>query len=133
MIGDLDVASAIIRRLKSLGHAVCLDDFGAGAASLDYLRRLDIDIVKIDGRYVQALRRGGRDAVLLKHIVALCSDLGMTTIAEMVETRDAANLLRDLGVELGQGWHFAKPLPKPQWRVAAPPPVKRMGAVEEWR
>jgi len=133
MIGDLDVANAIIRRLKSLGHAVCLDDFGAGAASLDYLRRLDIDIVKIDGRYVQALRRGGRDAVLLKHIVALCSDLGMTTIAEMVETRDAANLLRDLGVELGQGWHFAKPLPKPQWRVAAPPPVKRMGAVEEWR
>ncbi|WP_442891944.1 EAL domain-containing protein [Caulobacter sp. CCNWLY153] len=85
------------------------------------------------GGYVQALRRGSRDAVLLKHIVALCCDLGMTTIAEMVETRDAANLLRDLGVELGQGWHFAKPLPKPQWRAAAPPLTKRMGTVDEWR
>ena len=133
LIEDLDVANGIIRRLKSLGHTVCLDDFGAGAASLDYLRRLDIDIVKIDGRYVQALQRGSRDAILLKHIVALCSDLRVTTIAEMVETRDAANLVRELGVELGQGWHFAKPLPKPQWEAAVTPSNRRTGTVEEWR
>lgn len=131
---DLDAANAIIQRLRTLGHVVCLDDFGAGAASLDYLRRLDIDIVKIDGRYVQALRPDSRDATLLRHMVALCADLGMTTIAEMVETRDTAELVRALGVDLGQGWCFAKPLLRPQWRIAAPaPPVaRRVGAVEGW-
>jgi len=130
---DLDAANAILQRLRSQGHVVCLDDFGAGAASLDYLRRLEIDIVKIDGRYIQTLRRDSRDATLLRHMVALSTDLGMTTIAEMVETRDTAELVRELGVELGQGWHFAKPLPKPQWRTVAPvPPAKRLGAVEGW-
>jgi EAL domain-containing protein (putative c-di-GMP-specific phosphodiesterase class I) len=133
-IENLEVANGVIQRLRSQGHVVCLDDFGAGAASLDYLRRLDIDIVKVDGRYIQALRRGSRDAVLLKHIVALCSDLGIVTIAEMVETRDTAELVHDLGVALGQGWHFAKPLSKPQWRATTPPPpAKRVGMVEGWR
>ena len=132
-IEDLGAANAVIQRLRTQGHVVCLDDFGAGAASLDFLRRLDIDIVKIDGRYVQALRPNSRDAVLLKHIVALCTDLGLTTIAEMVETRATADMVRDLGVELGQGWHFAKPLPKPQWRTAvAPPPARRVGTVKGW-
>lgn len=132
-IKDLDAANAVIQRLRTQGHVVCLDDFGAGAASLDFLRRLNIDIVKIDGRYVQALRPKSRDAVLLKHIVALCTDLGMTTIAEMVEARDTADMVRDLGVELGQGWYYAKPLPKPQWRTAAGlPRAKRLGTVTGW-
>lgn len=132
-IEDLGAANTVIQRLRSKGHVVCLDDFGAGAASLDVLRGLDIDIVKIDGRYIQSLQPKGRDGVLLKHIVALCTELGIITVAEMVENRETADMVRDLGVALGQGWHFAKPLHKPQWApVSAPPPARRQGATEEW-
>jgi EAL domain-containing protein (putative c-di-GMP-specific phosphodiesterase class I) len=134
-IQDLDHANTLIGRLRSAGHIVCLDDFGAGAASLDYLRRLEVDFIKIDGRYIQSMTEGSRDALVVKHLVALCQELGVATIAEMVETDDVARLSRDLGVELGQGWAFSKPLDTPRWRPAPPPPKPartRSGAREVW-
>jgi EAL domain-containing protein (putative c-di-GMP-specific phosphodiesterase class I) len=117
---DLDRANGLIARLRKAGHVVCLDDFGAGAASLDYLRRLEVDFIKIDGRYIQSMTEGSRDALVVKHLVALCRELGVATIAEMVETDGVARLSRDLGVELGQGWVFSKPLDKPKWKPPAP-------------
>ncbi|MFM1960855.1 MAG: hypothetical protein RL588_2372 [Pseudomonadota bacterium] len=119
-ITDLDRANGLIARLRKAGHVVCLDDFGAGAASLDYLRRLEVDFIKIDGRYIQSMTEGSRDALVVKHLVALCRELGVATIAEMVETDGVARLSRDLGVELGQGWVFSKPLDKPKWKPPAP-------------
>jgi EAL domain-containing protein (putative c-di-GMP-specific phosphodiesterase class I) len=130
----LDRANALLQVLRAAGHQVCLDDFGAGAASLDYLRQLDIDIVKIDGRYIQTLDSRPRDAIVLKHMIALCSEFGLSTIAEMVETRATADLALSLGVTYGQGWHLGKPAPEPIW--APPVPVggaaRRKGAVESW-
>jgi EAL domain-containing protein (putative c-di-GMP-specific phosphodiesterase class I) len=134
-IHDLDRANALIARLRGAGHVVCLDDFGAGAASLDYLRRLEVDFIKIDGRYIQSMTAGSRDALVVKHLVALCRDLGVSTIAEMVETDDVARLSRDLGVELGQGWVFSRPLEKPKWKPPPPasrPARTRPGAREVW-
>ena len=132
-LSDLDHANRALQSLRKLGHLICLDDFGAGAASLDYLRHLDVDIVKIDGRYVQALDTRPRDAVVLKHIVALCRDLGVVTIAEMVESAETARVAAGLGVGLGQGWHFGRPQPEPRWRGDEPAPrARRAGAVEEW-
>ena len=134
-IDDLDRANAVIGKLRQLGHIVCLDDFGAGFASLDYLRKLEVDIVKIDGRYIQHLTADSRDALLVKHVVSLCSDLKMTTIAEMIETHDCAKVCEDLGVRFGQGWVFSKALPEPIW---TPPPKpaaivsRRSGAQESW-
>jgi EAL domain-containing protein (putative c-di-GMP-specific phosphodiesterase class I) len=112
---------------------VCLDDFGAGAASLDYLRRLEVDFIKIDGRYVRALTGGSRDAVILKHVVALCRELEIDTIAEMIETPEAARVASGIGVALGQGWCFAKPsadlvYPLPEKSL----PVRRKGEVAGW-
>ncbi len=132
---DLDQANARIARLRSAGHVVCLDDFGAGAASLDYLRRLEVDFIKIDGRYIQSMTEGSRDALLVKHLVALCNDLGVATIAEMIETEPVARLALDLGVQLGQGWAFSKPLEKPRWSppALAPAPARtRSGSREYW-
>jgi EAL domain-containing protein (putative c-di-GMP-specific phosphodiesterase class I) len=132
---DLDQANARIARLRSAGHVVCLDDFGAGAASLDYLRRLEVDFIKIDGRYIQSMTEGSRDALLVKHLVALCNDLGVATIAEMIETEPVARLALDLGVQLGQGWAFSKPLEKPRWSppASAPAPARtRPGSREYW-
>lgn len=132
---DLDQANIALARLRKAGHIVCLDDFGAGAASLDYVRKLEVDIVKIDGRYIQGLEAGSRDAIVVKHVVALCTELGITTIAEMIETPKVARTCRELGVTLGQGWTFAKPLSEPKWRsplADAPPVARRAGVREEW-
>ena len=131
---DLAMAQKVIAEFRRLKHLVCLDDFGAGAASPDYLSQLEVDFVKIDGRYVNNVENQPRDAVVLKHLVALCRDLGIATIAEMIETPGAAQIARDLGVTLGQGWHYAKALPEPKWQPPAPSavPGKRRGAVERW-
>lgn len=132
-ISDLPDANLKIAALRTAGHVVCLDDFGAGAASLDYLRFLEVDIVKIDGRYIQALDSRPRDVVVLKHVIALCRELGVTTIAEMVETGQTARLTQELGVDLGQGWHFGKPLPEPRWSAPLPAAAaRRVGSTEQW-
>lgn len=134
-INDLERANGLIARLRKAGHVVCLDDFGAGAASLDYLRRLEVDFIKIDGRYIQSMTEGSRDALVVKHLVALCRELGVATIAEMVETDGVARLSSQLGVELGQGWVFSKPLDKPKWKPPPPAPKPartRPGSREVW-
>ena len=130
---DLVAANKAIQSLRNLGHSVCLDDFGAGAASLDYLRLLEVDFIKFDGRYIRSLTVESKDEVILKHMVNLCRELGIETIAEMIETTEVARLSQALGVGLGQGWCFAKPavdLIYPPVRAAAP--IRRQGAVETW-
>ncbi len=117
-IADLEAADQAIKRIRALGHNVYLDDFGAGAASFPYLRALDVDGVKIDGAYVRSALKNPRDAMLLKAMAGLCADLGVTTIAEMVETNQHLDHLRKLGIEKGQGWLFGKP--KPLEQLASP-------------
>lgn len=129
-LADLAAANAHIQRLRAAGHVVCLDDFGAGSASLDYLRELEADIVKFDGRFVRSLDSRPRDVTLLKRLAELCAELGVATVAEMIETEDTAQRVAGLGVRLGQGWLFGRPGPRP-----APPPTqaaRRRGANETW-
>ncbi|WP_300304257.1 EAL domain-containing protein [Ferrovibrio sp.] len=109
-------AANAVRQLREDGHFVCLDDFGAGAASFPYLQALEIDYVKIDGAYVKALQTQGqdRDRAILKGMVWLCKELGIGTVAEMVETEDQARLLLDFGIDYGQGYLFGRPEPDPK-------------------
>lgn len=109
VMGDLDLAERQVLRLRDLGVQVCLDDFGVGAASFEYLRRLTLDVVKIDGRFITNLNGAGRDRALLKHMVELCRALGLKTVAEMVETEAVADVVQALGVDYGQGWLFGRP------------------------
>lgn len=141
-LDNLAMADRVIDELRSAGHVVCLDDFGSGAASLDYMRQLTVDFVKIDGRFLQTLTANSREALLLKHIAALCRDIKVATIAEMIETEEAAQLAQSLGVGLGQGWAFGKPTPEPRWGPSSSPPPssppsssplrRRLGAVDQW-
>ncbi len=133
-IADLTAANDLIQQLRRVGHVVCLDDFGAGAASMDYLRQIEADVVKFDGRFIQALGGRPRDTLILKRLAELCAELGATTVAEMIETEEAAKAVAELGVELGQGWLFGKPVAKPEGMARAPGPVaaRRKGEVESW-
>lgn len=112
-IRDFAAVDRSIQALRRSGYRVCLDDFGADATSMRYLQAVGVDFVKFDGSYVRRAGRSARDFALLKAMVALCRDLGLAIIAGRVETQAQAALLRDLGVDYGQGHHFARPGPEP--------------------
>ena len=110
-VSDPQTANAMLQKIRKRGHKVCLDDFGAGAAGFHYLRDFDVDLIKIDGRYIRSADRRDRDGIILRSIIRLADDMGCESIAEMVETDDQANALQALGATYGQGYLFGKPQP----------------------
>jgi EAL domain-containing protein (putative c-di-GMP-specific phosphodiesterase class I)/GGDEF domain-containing protein len=138
-IEDLTAADALVRRLRKNGCKVALDDFGAGAASFDYLRAIAVDEVKIDGRYIRELATaGGRNAAVVQHLTDLCRELKVSTVAEMIENEETAEMLRKIGVDFGQGFLFGRPAPEPNPASVRRAPVvaavaaRRTGVVEGW-
>lgn len=103
--------SARLTELKALGVRLAIDDFGAGYTSLSHLRRFPIDVLKLDQAFVQGLGREKRDASIAEAVIGLAHALGMTTVAEGIETPDQLDALRELGCDLGQGWLFAPAQP----------------------
>lgn len=116
-IADLERANNIIQRIQALGFKVCLDDFGSGAASFQYLRELSVDTVKIDGAYIRKLGQSPRDDAMLRCVVGTCRDLGVEIIAEHVETKRQSQLLAELGISFAQGWYYGAPAPDLTWPV----------------
>lgn len=130
-IVDVEATAGRIAALRQAGIQVALDDFGAGAASLDYLRALRVDSVKLDGGFVRDLATDVRIQTLAGHLVALCRDLKMSTVAEMIETEEQAAAVRALGIDFGQGWLFGRPAAEPV--MAAPAArARRLGEVTNW-
>lgn len=132
-IEDFDLVDRHIQDLRKDGHTVCLDDFGAGAASFAYLQRLQVDVVKVDGQYIKALDEP-RQRAMVSHVVDMCRALGVATIAEMIETDAIADAARQVGFDYGQGYLFGKPALKPELprTAVASVPARRRGAVEMW-
>jgi len=133
-IADIAAANAAIQTMRELGFRVGLDDFGAGAASLQYLHGFAVDFVKLDGALVKKLGASPRDDLLIRGVVKMCGELGVETIAECIEDETLLKRARDTGFDLGQGRHFgmAQPgLPKPQMSVR-PALTKRKGVRESW-
>ncbi len=111
VMADPDGAAATLRRLKGLRVQVALDDFGTGYSSLGSLTRFPIDVLKIDRSFVAGLGREDGDAAIVRAVVAMAPALGLRVVAEGVETREQLERLRELGCELGQGYHFASAVP----------------------
>jgi len=134
-IDDLSVANAHIQSLRAMGSLVCLDDFGSGASSFNYLQALSLDIVKIDGRYVREMAASGRDGAMVRRLVELCRDLKIRTVAEMVETPEIEEIVRKAGVDFAQGWLFGRPADTPQPALklgGVTPMARRAGVSEGW-
>ncbi|RZS57829.1 putative bifunctional diguanylate cyclase/phosphodiesterase [Sphaerotilus mobilis] len=114
-VDNMAVVEPLLRRLREIGYTLALDDFGTGYSSLSYLRHLPFNKIKIDRSFVMDIDHDSRAAKLLAHMVQLCAALGMSTVAEGVETQAQFEALRDLGVQEFQGYHFARPMPIDQW------------------
>ncbi len=108
-IDDMQAANTFLQELRLEGNLCCLDDFGTGESSFEYLRNLQVDFIKIDGSYVRESLQTPRGRHMLKAMAGLCRDLNVTTIGEMVEDEKAAALLWEAGVKFGQGYLFGKP------------------------
>ena len=111
LVEDLDQATKVLRRLTELGAHVSIDDFGTGWASLTYLREFPVHALKIDRVFVNGMGRGSTDTAIVSSILSLGAELGLSVIAEGIETEEQLDRLRRLGCELGQGYLFGRPLP----------------------
>ena len=108
-IRDLTAANNFIQSLRKDGHEVALDDFGTGASALSYLHSLEVDIVKIAGEYVRGAMANQKYRATLKAMGSLCAELGVETVAEMVEDQTYLPMLKECGIPLAQGYYFGKP------------------------
>jgi EAL domain-containing protein (putative c-di-GMP-specific phosphodiesterase class I) len=108
-IADLNAAAALLARLRALGCRTALDDFGSGMSSFAYLKELPVDIVKIDGRFVKHIATSAVDKAMVRAMNDIAHALGKETIAEFVEDEAAFQILIELGVDYGQGYHLGRP------------------------
>ena len=105
---DPKTSSPIVARYRKAGHAIYIDDFGTGYSSLSYLQNLDVDILKIDKSFVDALEYKN----VTPHIIEMAKTLKLKMVAEGIETANQEDWLRQHGVHYGQGWLYSKALPK---------------------
>lgn len=112
---DPKTSSPIVARYRKAGHAIYIDDFGTGYSSLSYLQNLDVDILKIDKSFVDALEYKN----VTPHIIEMAKTLKLKMVAEGIETANQEDWLRQHGVQYGQGWLYSKALPKAEFIVWA--------------
>jgi diguanylate cyclase (GGDEF)-like protein len=128
LMEDVESTSAALSELKSLGVSLTVDDFGTGYSSLAYLKRFPVDEIKIDRDFVAGLLSDQEDQAIVTAIINLAHTLGVVAVAEGVENIDQMRRLRDLGCDLGQGYHFGRPLPPETLSLAVRPPPRDQAA-----
>lgn len=106
-----DVARRALDALRTLGVRVALDDFGLGYSSLTHLKALPVDVVKVDRSFVADLVRSTEDRAVVEAVLTLARRMGLTVIAEGVETADQDELLREMGCPVVQGYLYGRPVP----------------------
>ncbi|HSI41164.1 MAG TPA: EAL domain-containing protein [Xanthobacteraceae bacterium] len=124
--------SGVLQSLRALGFGIALDDFGTGYASLNHLRRLPIDKIKIDRAFIVEMNRSDADLAIVRAVINLGHDLGMLVLAEGIETQAQADTLRGLGCDFAQGYLFGRPMPPADatiWLRSRPPMATDRGQV----
>jgi EAL domain-containing protein (putative c-di-GMP-specific phosphodiesterase class I) len=129
LMEDLDTVLPILEGLRELGVHIEIDDFGTGYSSLSYLHKIPFDRLKIDRSFVGQMDLGLEQVALVQTIISLARNLGVGVVAEGVETIEQCRKVAQLGVDVGQGYYFAAPMPRheaimwldrnPEWPEAA--------------
>jgi diguanylate cyclase (GGDEF)-like protein len=110
-MSEVDVTLKFIERLKAMGHRFALDDFGAGFSSFFYLKRFEVDYIKIDGGFIRDLCEGDSNVLFVRALNDVARGLSKQVIAEGVETAQALEILLQMGAQYGQGYLFRSPYP----------------------
>jgi len=110
-MSEIDVTLSFIRKLKNMGCRFALDDFGAGFSSFYYLKRFEVDYIKIDGSFIRDLAVDASNQVFVKALNDVARGMNKQVVAEWVETPEALKLLQKMGAQYGQGYLFKHPMP----------------------
>ncbi len=108
---NIHSAKEVMDGLRALGISLSMDDFGTGYSSLSYLHSFPFDVLKIDRSFVGRITEGSQPAQIVRTIIELARVLGLTVVAEGIETREQFQMLRQMGCQSGQGFYFARPMP----------------------
>ncbi|MDX1809418.1 MAG: EAL domain-containing protein [Sulfurospirillaceae bacterium] len=112
---DVDENIISLQKMKDLGFKIILDDFGTGYSSMSYLKKLPVELLKIDKSFIDNICTDINDLNIVKATIALSKSLGYKTIAEGIETKEQEDILIELGVDCGQGYLFSKPKTKEEF------------------
>ncbi|MEM7784362.1 MAG: EAL domain-containing protein [Planctomycetota bacterium] len=110
LMKDAEETIALLCKTRRTGIKIGLDDFGTGYSSLAYLHQIPMDILKIDRSFINQMNQSDKNLAIVKSIIALAKSLNLLIVAEGIETQEQLNQVRDLGVQMGQGYLFSKPL-----------------------
>ena len=115
MITDSDRRFVLIDRLHSAGFHVEMDDFGSGYSSLNMLKDIKVDVLKIDMLFLYRAKDVERSQIIIKQVVGLAKELGITVVTEGVENEDQLKFLMEIGSDLFQGYYFSQPVSLPDF------------------
>ena len=116
LVADVSAAAATLERLRERGAQVFIDDFGTGYSSLRYLHELPLDVIKIDRSFVASLASSEKSRSLVSLLVSLARSMDVQMLAEGIEDPEQIRILKELGVPMGQGYFFSRPVPVHQAR-----------------
>jgi len=111
LLTNTTMAAEVLNGLSALGVRVSIDDFGTGFSSLSHLRRLPVDEIKIDQSFVRTMLKDGDDEAIVRSVIGLGKDLGLSCVAEGIEDRHVYAALQRLGCDWAQGYYMARPMP----------------------
>jgi len=112
LMRDVEEGLRILEDLRNTGVTVAIDDFGTGYSSLGYLKQLPVDTLKIDQSFVRHIDSDEGDAAIASTIVGMARNLKLKVVAEGIETIAHEGFLKKLDCDIGQGYYYAKPLPR---------------------
>lgn len=114
LMEDAAASRSVLGELRNAGFGIAIDDFGTGYSSLAYLKQLPATVIKVDRTFTSQLP-DPHDLSVVMAILAIADTYGLEVVAEGIETAQQADVLRSLGCELGQGYHFGRPVPPEQF------------------
>jgi EAL domain-containing protein (putative c-di-GMP-specific phosphodiesterase class I) len=119
LLNNIDEALNWLQAIHRMGLRVYLDDFGTGYSSLSYLKRFPLETLKVDKSFVQDMQYDGNERSLVQAIIAMARSLGLTVVAEGVESAGHLQILREMGCHYAQGYYLSRPLPIEDFAIAA--------------
>ena len=111
VMNEVENCMAILNKFRKAGFIVEMDDFGSGYSSLNQLKDMPLDVLKIDMKFLGGSNDNSRATTILKNVIRLSDELGLSSLTEGVETESQYRMLSDMGCHLFQGYYFAKPMP----------------------